>query len=111
MMLFSIGTGLERVGVAGLDSDRWLVGDAGYWVVGAGEGLLLLCWTVDSGYGTSLQTRKKGVGEGFARGRSDAQVSLFLRGKKRMLKGANMSRMEMCIRIGVPFTNGVTLYL
>ena len=59
----------------------------------------------------SAKTRKKGVGEGFARGRSDAYVSLFLRGKKRMLKGANMSRMEMCIRIGVPFTDGVALYL
>ena len=55
MMLFSTGTGLERVGVAGPDPDCWLVGDAGYWIVGAGEGLLLLCWTVDSGYGTSLQ--------------------------------------------------------
>ena len=55
MMLFSTGTGLERVGVAGPDPDCWLVGDAGYWIVEAGEGLLLLCWTVDSGYGTSLQ--------------------------------------------------------
>ena len=55
MMLFSTGTGLERVGVVGPDLDCWLVGDAGYWVVGAGEGLLLLRWTVDSGCGTSLQ--------------------------------------------------------
>ena len=33
--------------------------------------------------------------------------------KERMLRGAgaNMSRMEMCIRIGVPFTDGVALYL
>ena len=31
--------------------------------------------------------------------------------EKRMLKGANMSRIEMCIRIGVPFTDGVALYL
>ena len=43
MMLFLTGIGLERVGVAGSDPDCWLVGDAGYWIVGAGEGLLLLC--------------------------------------------------------------------
>ena len=55
MMLFSIGTGLERVGVAGPDPDYWLVGDAGYWVVGAGVGLLLRCWTADSGCDTFLQ--------------------------------------------------------
>ena len=55
MMLFSTGTGLKRVGVAGPDPDYWLVGDAGYWIVGAGVGLLLRCWTADSGCGTSLQ--------------------------------------------------------
>ena len=42
MMLFSTGTGLERVGVAGSDPNSWLIGDAGYWIVGAGVGLLLL---------------------------------------------------------------------
>ena len=73
MMPFSTGTGLKRVGAAGPDPDYWLVGDAGYWIVGAGVGLLLRCWTTNSGCGTSLQkTRKKGVDEGFARGRSDA---------------------------------------
>ena len=41
--------------VTGPDPDCWLVGDVGYWIVGAGEGLLLLCWTMDSEYGTSLQ--------------------------------------------------------
>ena len=55
MMFFSTGTELERVRVARPDPDCWLVGDVGYWIVEAGEGLLLLCWTVDSGYGTSLQ--------------------------------------------------------
>ena len=55
MMLFSNGTGLERVGVAGPDPDYWLVGEAGYWIIGAGVGLLLRCWTVDFGCGTSLQ--------------------------------------------------------
>ena len=63
---------MERVGVAGPDPDCWLVGNAGYWIVGAEEGLLLLCWTVDSGYGTSLQKQDEGDGEGFARGRSNA---------------------------------------
>ena len=42
MMLFSIGIGLESVVVAGPDPDSWLIGDAGYWIVGAGVGLLLL---------------------------------------------------------------------
>ena len=55
MMLFSTGTGLERVGVAGPDPDYWLVGDAGYWVAGAGVGFLLQCWTAASGCDTSLQ--------------------------------------------------------
>ena len=54
-MLFSTGTGLERVRVAGPGPDFWLVRDAGYWIVGAGVGLLLQCWTADSRCGTSLQ--------------------------------------------------------
>ena len=29
--------------------------------------------------------------------------------KERLLGGANMSRVKMCIRIGVPFTDGVAL--
>ena len=37
MMLFSTETGLECVGVAGSNPDCWLVGDVGYWIVGAGE--------------------------------------------------------------------------
>ena len=73
MMLFSTGIGLERVGVAGPDPGYRLVGDAGYWIVGARIGLLLRCWTADSECGTSLQKQgKTGVGEGFACGRSDA---------------------------------------
>ena len=71
-MLFSTGTGLKRVGVAGPDPGYWLVGDAGYWIVGAGVGLLLLLdcrlWV----WYFYAKTRKKGVGEGFACGRSDA---------------------------------------
>ena len=59
MMLFSTGTGLERVGVARPDPGYWLVGDAGYWIVGAGVGLLLRCWTADSGCGTFLQKQGK----------------------------------------------------
>ena len=37
--------------------------------------------------------------------------SVSFREKERLLSGANMSRVEMCIRIGVPFTDGVALYL
>ena len=59
MLLFSIRTGLERVGVAGPDPYYWLVGDVGYWIVGARVGLLLRCWTADSGCGTSLQKQGK----------------------------------------------------
>ena len=58
MMLFSTGTGLEHVGVAGPDPGYRLVGDAGYWIVGAEVGLLLRCWTIDSGCGTSLQKKQ-----------------------------------------------------
>ena len=65
MMLFSTGTGLERVGVVGPDPSFRLIGDAGYWIVGAGVGLLLRCWTVDSGCGTYLQ--KQGKKRGSAR--------------------------------------------
>ena len=59
MILFSTGTGLERVGVAGPDPGCWLVGDAGYRIVEAGVGLLLRCWTADFGCGTSLQKQGK----------------------------------------------------
>ena len=39
-------------------------------------------------------------------------LSQFLSEKKeRLLRGANMSRVEMCIRIGVPFNDGAALYL
>ena len=59
MMLFSIETGLECVGVAGSDPGYWLVGDADYWIVGAGVGLLLRCWVADSGCDTFLQKQGK----------------------------------------------------
>ena len=65
MLFFSTGTGLERVGVAGPDLGYWLAGDAGYYIVGVGVGLLLRCWTTDSGCGTSLQ--KQGKKKGSAR--------------------------------------------
>ena len=65
MMFFSTGTGLERVGVVGPDPSFRLIGDVGYWIVGAGVGLLLRCWTANSGCGTSLQ--KQGKKRGSAR--------------------------------------------
>ena len=45
----------------------------GFWIVGA-EVRLLQCWSAGSGRGTPLQAEqeRRGVGEGFARGRSDA---------------------------------------
>ena len=72
MMLFSIGTGLERVGVVGSDLDYWQVGllDAGSYA---------LNWDRNNGdpwtLGVALLRKNKkerGVGEGLARGRSDA---------------------------------------
>ena len=61
MMLFSIGIWLERVGVAGPDSDYWLVRDAGYWIVwgwGRIAAAMLDCrlWV----WHFSAKTRKKG---------------------------------------------------
>ena len=75
MMPFFNQTGLERVGVVGPEPgllwtylkalDR-LAGDRT-------EVRLLQCWSSDSGRGTPLQKQeRRGVGEGFARGRSDA---------------------------------------
>ena len=72
MMLFSTGTGLERVGVVGSDLDYWRAGllDVGSfalnWDRNNGDpwtlGVTLLC----------KNKKERGVGEGFARGRSDA---------------------------------------
>ena len=45
---------------------------AGSWIIGAEVGSLQ-CWSAGSGLGTPLQKQeRRGVGEGFARGRSDA---------------------------------------
>ena len=44
----------------------------GSWIIGAEVGLLQ-CWSAGFGRGTPLQKQeRRGVGEGFARGRSDA---------------------------------------
>ena len=43
---------------------------------------MLQCWSAGSGRDTPLQKQgRRGVGEGFTRGRSDAYVNLSLRGK------------------------------
>ena len=55
MMLFSTGTGLERVGVVGPDLDCWRAGLQALDVA-------ILC----------KKQERRGVGEGFARGGSDA---------------------------------------
>ena len=72
MMLFSIGTELERVGIFGSDLDCWRAGllDAGSYALNrdCNNGDLLAL-------GVALLCKNKkewGVGEGFARGRSDA---------------------------------------
>ena len=65
MMLFSTGTGLEPVRVAGPDPGYRLVGDAGYWVVGAGVGLLLRRWTADSGAAHLCKNKEEGGRRGF----------------------------------------------
>ena len=103
-MLFSTGTGLERVGVAGPDPGFRLTRDAGYWIVGAGVGLLLRCWTANSECGTSLQKQgKKGGRQGLCPWLLRCLSQSLSERKERMLRGANMSRMEMCIRIGISF--------
>ena len=72
MMPFSTGTGLERVGVVGLDQDCWWAGlkDAGSF------GLEYDRCNVDMRAPMKCFSAKAkeegGVGEGFARGRSDA---------------------------------------
>ena len=66
----------------GWSAGSWIVWDevgmllgwpAGYWIVGAKVGLLQ-CWFAGFGRGTLLQNEqgRKRVGEGFARGRSNA---------------------------------------
>ena len=63
-----------------------------------GEVGLLQYWSAGSGRGTPLQKQeRRGVGEGFARGRSDAQVNFFLREKRNCLEGEGCvcSRMSM----------------
>ena len=69
---FSTRTGLERIGVVGQDLNCWRGWAAGSWIVWVEVGSLQ-CWFAGSGRGTPLQKQeRRGVGEGFARGRSDA---------------------------------------
>ena len=87
MMLFSTGTGLERVGVAGPDPGYLLVWDAGYWIVGAGVGLLLLLdcrlWV----WYFSAKTRKKGGRQGLRPWPLRCLSQLLSERKERMLRG------------------------
>ena len=89
MMPFCNRTGLERVRVVGP------------------EIRLLLGWSAGSGCGAPLQKEQERgrAGRGFARSRSDAYVSFFLREKIDCLDG------EYVAYVSVPFTDGVTLYL
>ena len=71
MMLFSTGTGLERMGSSGRtetadELDWWMPDRLGWDKIAAMSTRGLRC-------GAPLQTQSRwGVGEGFARGRSDA---------------------------------------
>ena len=59
-------------------------------------------------------TRKKGGRRGLRPWPLRCLSQFLSEIKERLLRGGgggNMSRMEMCIRIGVPFTDGVALYI
>ena len=103
MMLFSTGTGLERVGVAGPDLDCWLIGDAGYWIVGAGVGLLLLLigrlWMWHS---PTRRIKKKKGRRGLRPWLLRCLSQILSERKERMLR---------LLSIGVPFSGGAALYL
>ena len=59
-VFFLTGTGLERVGVAGLDLDCWRAGMQAYWIAGVEIGLpLLLIGWLWMWY-SPAKTRKKG---------------------------------------------------
>ena len=81
---------------------NWVGACGGRW---AGPGSMA-GWAAGSGRGTPLQKQeRRGVGEGFARGHSDANVSFFLREKRDCLEG------ECVTYVCVPFTDGVAMYL
>ena len=72
MMPFSTGTGLERVGVVGPDLDRWRAdlqapGSSGLKWDCCSAGLQALDVAI-----LCKKQERRGVGEGFVRGRSDA---------------------------------------
>ena len=102
MMLFSIGTGLERVGVAGSDSNSWLIGDAGYWIVGARVGLLLLLigrlWVWHS---PARRTKRKKGRRGLRPWPLRCLSQILYERKERMLR-----LLSIGVWIYVPFTVG-----
>ena len=101
MMLFSIGTGLESVGVVGLDQDRWRVEleDAG------SSGLLRIVAMLICGLRLkhlSTKTRKKGGWRGLGPWPLRC-LSQFLSERK--------ERLLIVLSIGVPFTDRMSMYL
>ena len=98
MMLFPTGTGLERIGVAGPDPGYLLVWDAGYWIVGAGVGLLLLLdcrlWV----WYFSAKTRKKGGRQGLRLWPLRCLSQLLSKRKERMLRGGGGGRTRLVWR-------------
>ena len=107
MMLFSTGTGLERMGVAGSDPNSWLIRDAGYWIVGAGVGLLLLpigrLWVWHS---PARRTKRKKGRRGLRPWPLRYLSQILSERKERMLR-----LLSIGVWICVPFTVGVAMYL
>ena len=107
MMLFLTGTGLERVGVAGSDPNSWLIGDVGYWIVGAGVGLLLLLigrlWVWLS---PARRTKRKKGRRGLRPWPLRCLSQILSERKERMLRWPSIG-----VWICVPFTVRVAMYL
>ena len=109
---FSTGTELERVGVAGPNPGYWFgwgcrLLDRRGWGMTAAAMLSCRLWV----WHFSAKTRKNGGRRGLCPWPLRCLSQLLSKRKERMLRGANMSRMEMCLKICVPFTDGVALYL
>ena len=106
MMLFLTGTGLERVGVARSDPNSWLIGDAGYWIVGAGVGLLLLIGRLWVWLSPARRTKMKKGQRGLRPWPLRCLSQILSERKERMLR-----LLSMGVWICVPFTVGVAMYL
>ena len=105
-MFFSTGTGLERVGVAGSDPNSWQIGDAGYWIVGTGVGLLLLTGRLCVWHSPARRTKRKKDRRGLRPWPLQCLSQILSERKERML-----ILLSIGVWICVPFTVGVAMYL